>query len=51
MLMTCLNFLSAGDGAALTTPAERDRAYHQLVQFLTSWAHTMQRRNALRTLG
>lgn len=51
LLMSCLESLTVGDGAALTTPGEHDRAYHQLVQFLTSWAHTMQRRNALRTLG
>ncbi|HKR49654.1 MAG TPA: hypothetical protein VJT72_08770 [Pseudonocardiaceae bacterium] len=29
---------------------DRDRAYHQLVQFLRSWAHTVGRRNALRLL-
>ncbi|MGH3864852.1 MAG: hypothetical protein ACRDQ4_01720 [Pseudonocardiaceae bacterium] len=51
LLLTCLGFLTAADGAALSTPRERDRAYHQLVQSLTSWAHTMKRRNALRTLG
>lgn len=36
---------------ALTTARERDRAYHQLVQFLSSWAHTMDRRDVLRVLG
>lgn len=51
LLMTCLGSLTAGDSAALATPHERDRAYHQLVQFLTSWAHTMKRRDALRTFG
>jgi hypothetical protein len=33
------------------TPRERDRAYDRFVQFLSSWAHTMDRRNALRMLG
>ncbi|MGH3916500.1 MAG: hypothetical protein ACRDTC_24280 [Pseudonocardiaceae bacterium] len=33
--------------SSLTTPAERDRAYHQFVQLLRRWAHTMDRRNAL----
>ncbi|MGH3720137.1 MAG: tetratricopeptide repeat protein [Pseudonocardiaceae bacterium] len=51
LLMTCLGSVTARDSEALATPHERDRAYHQLVQFLTRWAHTMKRRNALRTLG
>ncbi|MBV9013940.1 MAG: hypothetical protein JO272_18185 [Pseudonocardiales bacterium] len=51
LLMACLGLLTAGEDATLATPGERERAYHQLVQFLTSWAHTMKRRNALRTLG
>ncbi|MGH3771902.1 MAG: hypothetical protein ACRDRW_10980, partial [Pseudonocardiaceae bacterium] len=51
LLMTCLGSVTASDSEALATPHERDRAYHQLVQFLTSWAHTMKRRNALRTFG
>jgi hypothetical protein len=33
------------------TPRERDRAYDRFVQFLSSWAHTMDRRNALWMLG
>ncbi|MGH4016630.1 MAG: hypothetical protein ACRDSL_22395 [Pseudonocardiaceae bacterium] len=37
--------------SSLATPRERDRAYHQLVQVLRRWAHTMDRRNALRLLG
>jgi hypothetical protein len=32
------------------TSRERDQAYHQLVQFLRSWAHTMNRRDVLRLL-
>jgi hypothetical protein len=51
LLMTCLGPLAAGDNEALATPGERDRAYHQLVQFLMSWAHTMKRRGVLRTFG
>ncbi len=51
LLMTCLGSLTGSDGDALATPGERDQAYHRLVQFLTSWAHTMNRRNALRNLG
>lgn len=51
LLMTCLGFLATPDGAVLATARERDQAYHRLVQFLTSWAHTMKRRNALRSLG
>lgn len=37
--------------SSLATPQERDRAYHQLVQVLRRWAHTMDRRNALRLFG
>ncbi len=50
-LMTCLESLAASSRGALSTARERDRAYHQLVQLLQSWAHTMDRRNALRLLG
>ncbi len=38
------------DCDALSTPRERDQAYHQLVQFLRSWAHTVDRRDMLRAL-
>lgn len=51
LLMTCLGSPGPFDGDAQETPAERDRAYHQLVSFLTRWAHTMKRRLMLRTLG
>ena len=51
LLMTCLGSPGPFDCDAPATPAERDRAYHQLVRFLTSWAHTMKRRLMLRTLG
>ncbi|MFN2496705.1 MAG: hypothetical protein ABR608_12475, partial [Pseudonocardiaceae bacterium] len=51
LLMTCLGSPAPFEGDALETPAGRDRAYHHLVSFLTSWAHTMKRRLMLRTLG
>ncbi|MGH3833243.1 MAG: hypothetical protein ACRDRS_22880 [Pseudonocardiaceae bacterium] len=38
------------DRDGLSTPRDRDQAYHQLVQFLSGWAHTMDRRNMLRAL-
>lgn len=51
LLMTCLGPPGLFDGDTLETPADRDRAYHQLVLFLTRWAHTMKRRLMLRSLG
>ncbi len=51
LLMICLGFLTASDSDAFLTPGRPDGAYDRLVQFLTSWAHTMKRRNVLRTLG
>ncbi|MGH3564515.1 MAG: hypothetical protein ACRDRH_00490 [Pseudonocardia sp.] len=36
--------------SSLATPQERARAYHQLVQLLRRWAHTMDRRGALQFL-
>ncbi|MGH3939341.1 MAG: hypothetical protein ACRDTG_12035 [Pseudonocardiaceae bacterium] len=36
--------------SSLATPQERDHAYDQLVKLLRHWAHTMDRRNALRLL-
>ena len=51
LLMQCLGALAPSDGDVLSTPRERDRAYHQLVGFLRSWAHTMDRRNVLRLLA
>jgi tetratricopeptide (TPR) repeat protein len=53
MLMHYLGSLAPTDGEVLTTPRDRDRAYHQLVQFLRSWAHTMDpsRRDVLRLLA
>jgi hypothetical protein len=35
----------------LITPRDRDRFFDQLVQFLTSWAHTIQRRKLLCNLS
>ncbi len=51
LLMTHLGSVAPSGGDVLSTPGERDRAYHQLVQFLRSWAHTMDRRDVLRVLG
>jgi tetratricopeptide (TPR) repeat protein len=39
------------DHQARITLGDRDRAYHQLVQFLRSWAHSMDRRDVLRLLA
>jgi hypothetical protein len=47
--MQYLGSLAPTDHEVLTTP--RDRAYHQLVQFLRSWAHNMDRRGVLRLLA
>jgi len=51
MLMHYLGSLAPADREARTTPRDRDHAYHQLVQFLRSWAHTMDRRDALGLLA
>jgi len=51
LLMACLGALVTPDGDALATARGRDLAYHRLVQCLMSWAHTMKRRDALRTFG
>jgi tetratricopeptide (TPR) repeat protein len=51
LLMQCLGALAPSGGDVLSTPRERDRAYYQLVQFLRSWAHNMDRRNVLRLLA
>src|SRR5262249_7401076 len=51
VMTTCLDAPGLFDSDALETPAGRDRVYHQLVVFLTRWAHTMKRRLMLRTLG
>ncbi|MGH3686631.1 MAG: hypothetical protein ACRDSM_16600 [Pseudonocardiaceae bacterium] len=50
MLMHYLGSLVTPDHKMHNTPRERDQAYHQLVQFLRSWAHTMDRRDVLRIL-
>ncbi|MGH3933888.1 MAG: hypothetical protein ACRDS1_02705 [Pseudonocardiaceae bacterium] len=47
LLVQYLGSLAPSDGDVLGAPGERDRAYHRLVQFLRSWAHTMDRRDAL----
>ncbi len=51
MLMHYLGSLVTPDHKMRITPRERDQAYHQLVQFLRSWAHTMDRRDVLRLLA
>jgi tetratricopeptide (TPR) repeat protein len=51
MLMHYLGSLAPADREARTTPRDRDHAYHQLVEFLRSWAHTMDRRDALGLLA
>lgn len=51
LLMTCLGSSGLLECDAPAMPEAQDRAYDQLVQFLTSWAHTMKRRAMLRTLG
>jgi hypothetical protein len=50
-LLQNLNALvGPGRGEAIS-PRQRDQAYRQLVQFLTTWARAMDRREALRILG
>jgi tetratricopeptide (TPR) repeat protein len=51
LLMQHLGSLAPSDRDALTTPRDRDRAYHKFVQFLRSWAHTMDRRDILGVLS
>ncbi|MGH3898495.1 MAG: hypothetical protein ACRDTA_09615, partial [Pseudonocardiaceae bacterium] len=51
MLMHYLASLAPADREARITPRDRDRAYHQLVGFLRSWAHTMDRRDVLGVLA
>lgn len=51
LLMKHLDALNPDDHDILNTPRERDHNFNQLVQFLTSWAHTMDRREVLRNLG
>ena len=47
MLMRYLGSLAPVDREVGITPHDRDQAYHELVQFLHSWAHTMDRRDVL----
>jgi hypothetical protein len=53
LLMQHLGSLVVPDREGLLTPRDRDRAYHQLVQFLRSWVHVMDpsRRDVLRLLA
>ncbi len=50
LLMQYLGSLALPDRAVRSTPRDRDRAYYQLVQFIRSWAHIMDRRDVLRVL-
>jgi hypothetical protein len=51
LLMQYLESLVSADHEVPGTPRDRDRAYDLLVQFLRSWAHTMDRRGVLRLLA
>lgn len=51
LLIQYLCSLAPSDCDGLTVPSDQDQAYYQLVQFLRSWAHTMDRRDVLRVLG
>lgn len=51
LLPQFLESLAPPDRDALTTRRDRDRSFDQLVQFLTGWAHTMQRRKLLCNLS
>lgn len=51
LLMKYLGSLTLPDRDILTMLRERDHNFEQLVQFLTTWADTMNRREVLRTLG
>lgn len=51
ILMQYLGSLALPGRQERTMPRDRDRAYHQLVQFLRRWAHTMNRRHVLALLA
>lgn len=51
MLMQFLGSLVRSGPGARITPRDRDLAYHRLVEFLVSWARTMDRRDAIRLLA
>lgn len=51
LLMQYLASLAPSDRDVFTTLRDRDRAFDQFVEFLVGWAHNMQRRGLLRTLG
>lgn len=51
LFMRLLSALTPTDHDILLTPHERNHTLKELVQFLKSWAHTMDRRKALRNLG
>jgi hypothetical protein len=51
LLMQYLRSLAHSDRDVFIALRDRDNAFDQLVQFLIGWAHSMQRRELLRTLG
>jgi len=51
LLMQYLESLAPADRGVRIMPRERDQAYHRLIQFLRSWAHTMDRRRIIRLLS
>ncbi len=51
LIMQHLGSLAPGGQDGLATPRERDHALDQLVGLLTSWAHTMKRREVLRIIA
>jgi hypothetical protein len=50
-LMASLGSWASSGRDSFSTPRERDRAYDRFVQFLSSWAHTVDRRDVLLVLG
>jgi len=50
LLMQYLESLAPSDSNAFVAPRDYDYAFDQLVQFLTGWAHNMNRRELLCTL-
>jgi transcriptional regulator with XRE-family HTH domain len=50
-LLQNVSALVGPDCTGTLSPRQRDLAFRQLVQFLTTWAHAMDRREVLRILG
>lgn len=51
VLMQYLGSLAPSNHSVAATPCDRDRIFNRLVQILSGWAQTMERRELLRTLG